>query len=283
MGLIWRLYMEHIILSLTSHQPRFKTLSLCFSRLLNQTRTVDRIILYLEQDVSLSQIPDEVLELQNHGVEIRITPWNLKPHTKYYYAMQEYQDSIIITVDDDVLYDRTLIETLLQAYHRYPNAVAATRVHRICFLEDGSLAPYHSWEMEYTGLHVPSLELFATGVGGVLYPPNCLPPDTFQRQNILDLCIYSDDIWLKVMQLKMRIPVVYVAMDRVHPETIPGCKESGLYKKNLYEGRNDQYLNQVFSFYNINPRQIIFYNDEQESVDKSYLQISARTIDDRNI
>jgi predicted DNA-binding protein YlxM (UPF0122 family) len=249
---------------MTSQQLRFPTLSRCFSRLLNQTRNADIIVLYLEQDVSLSQIPDEVLALQKQGVKICITSWNLKPHTKYYYAMQEYPDSIVITVDDDVLYDHRLVETLLNAYNRYPNAVAATRVHRVRFLENGSLAPYHTWEMEYTGLHVPSLELFATGVGGVLYPPNCLHPDVFQQQNILDLCLYGDDIWLKVMQLRMNVPVIYVAMDRTHPEVIPECRESALYRKNLYEGRNDLYLNQVFSFYNIQPRQMIFCNNEQE-------------------
>jgi len=271
--------MEHIILSLTSHLPRFKTLPLCFSRLLNQTCIANRIILYLEQDISLSQIPEDVLELQNHGVEIRITSWNLKPHTKYYYAMQEYPDSIVITVDDDVLYEPILIETLLKTHHRYPNAVVAARVHRIRFLEDDSLAPYHTWKMEYTELHVPSLELFATGVGGVLYPPNCLHPDAFQRQNILDLCLYADDIWLKVMQLKMGIPVVYAAMDRVHPEIIPECKESALYRKNLREGRNDQYLNQIFSFYNAHPSQLIFNDNEQDPAGNTNRHISVRTID----
>ena len=241
--------MEHIVLSLTSYLPRFPTLPLCLSRLFSQTVSPDKIILYLDADVSPEQLPTQVLSFQERGLEINFTPYCLKCHTKYFFSMQEYSDSIIITVDDDALYENDLVENLIQSYQKHPRAVSASRVHRIRLLPDGRPAPYLEWQHECTDIPEPSHELIATGVGGILYPPECFGCKAFDREALLRLSLYADDLWLKVMELHYNIPVVYAKQGRKHPKIIPGSQNNALYLENRNKGYNDRYFCQLLDHY----------------------------------
>lgn len=60
--------------------------------------------------------------------------------------MQQYPNDILITLYDDVIYPTNLINTLLVSYQKYPFAVSAGRVHRICFNPHGFIMPYNLWK-----------------------------------------------------------------------------------------------------------------------------------------
>jgi len=70
------------------------------------------------------------------------------------------------------------------------------------FNEDGSLLPYLEWDFETRGDGRPSLLLFPTGGGGVLYAPGHLSPESLNEEAIQEICPGSDDVWLKAMSLK---------------------------------------------------------------------------------
>jgi len=241
--------MEHIVLSLTSYLPRFPTLPLCLTHIFSQTVPPDKVILYLDKDVSPRELPPQVLSFQERGLQIKFTPYCLKCHAKYFFAMQEYPDSTIITVDDDAIYEHDLVENLIHSYRKYPKAVSAGRVHRIRLTPDGQPAPYLEWQHECTDIRVPSHELLATGVGGVLYPPGGLAYEAFDRETLLRLSLYADDLWLKVMELRNNIPVVYAEQSRKHPKTIPGSQKNALYLENRNKGHNDQYFRRLLDYY----------------------------------
>lgn len=243
--------MENIVLSMTSYLPRFPTLHLCLSSLFAQSVPADQIILYLDKDVRSDQLSEQVLAYQMLGLQIVYTPYCLKCHTKYFYAMQDYPNSIIITVDDDVLYEPDFIEKLLVSFRKYPDAISAGRVHKITVNPNGQIAPYQEWQHECTSVHVPSKELFATGVGGILYPPRCLGSETFNNQVLSRLSLYADDIWLKVMELRYDVPVVYAKQQHIHPKIIPGSQDNALFLINKNSGRNDQYLHLLLDYYNM--------------------------------
>ena len=87
-----------------------------------------------------------------HDVEVRWVDDDLKPHKKYFWALQEFPDDYVITTDDDLLYRNTMIGDLLAAHEAHPHAVAAVRTHLIMFNEDGSRTNYevhadfrHEW------------------------------------------------------------------------------------------------------------------------------------------
>ena len=124
---------------------------------------------------------------------------NLKPHLKYFYAMQKYRDYIVVTVDDDIVYPKDMLESLYNSYKKNPMVVSARRVHRIKKDANGKILPYKKWDYECRTVTSPSLELFATGVGGVLYPPDILK---ISDENLTDIynVLTADDIYLKYIE-----------------------------------------------------------------------------------
>jgi hypothetical protein len=215
----------------------------------------DIILLCLakEEAKDESALPSSVQELKKYGIQFFFADDNLKPHKKYFYAMQNYPNSIVITVDDDVIYDKNLISDLYASYIQYPAAVSARRVHKMVKDENNHLLPYNKWLYEYKKETEPSFALFTTGVGGVLYPPGILPPETFDAENIKKLCLDADDVWLKFMELKNKIPVVWVKGRRIHPLTIKKAQKFSLQKDNFHKNMNDKYIECLQKYFEINP------------------------------
>lgn len=232
---------ESICVSVTSYTERLPELVICLKSILNQTTKPDRIVVYLGEDVLHKDIPIALLRLQKYGVTIKEGYDNIKPHKKYFFVMQEYPNDLIITIDDDGIYDTNLVKSLLASYKRYPNAVSACRVHKIVFKED-KIAPYCNWKWDENNKSAPSLQLIATGIGGVLYPPHLLPDRTFDISYIKEHCLNADDIWLKMMEILAKVSVVWAETSFVHPIALDKLKNSGLNEKNVLEGDNDKYI-----------------------------------------
>ena len=238
-----------IIISLTSYKKRYSTLALCIKSLLSQSVKPDFIHLYIsEKD---AEIPSDILRLTSKGLIIKIVPEDLGPHGKYYHVMQSHGKNIVITVDDDILYDKNLIRDLVLSYNKYPNAISARRVHLMCKSKNAIL-PYNQWSWECTTCQSPSLALFATGVGGVLYPPEILPPQAFDKEEFKKLILKQDDIWLKYIELKENIPVVYVPHAHPHLMAIKEAQTSGLCNTNVSQSQNDFYIKTLSEHFSLN-------------------------------
>ena len=234
---------RRLIVSMTSYPARIHAVARVLDTIYAQTHPADEIVLWLAEEQfpeKEAELPAELLDLvQDNRLTIG---WcsNLKPHTKYFYAMQTYRDALIVTVDDDQLYPETLLENLYQSYLRHPNAVSAARVHLMILSEQGKVLPYGDWikETDFC-LDQPSMQLFATGVGGVLYPPELFRQELFNKEAILETCLRADDLWLKAVELISDIPVV-VAQPFTDLRHVPGTQEEGLYHQNEYAGENDE-------------------------------------------
>ncbi|MBQ4530993.1 MAG: glycosyltransferase [Lachnospiraceae bacterium] len=242
---------KKIIVALTSYGERIRTVHYTIRSLLLQTLKPDRIILYIAKEDN-ELITDELRELEAYGVEIIKNVEDLKSHKKYFYVMQEYPEDIVITVDDDVLYEEKLLEHLYASYKRYPNAVSCKRAHKMTRKEDGSLESYIKWKSEYTEDKEPTYGLMAVGVGGVLYPPHCLSKEAFQKETFMELTPTQDDIWLKFIELKNSTKVVYVEGEYIHPPIIPHTQEQALYKINNGENVNDQCIDRLQEKFQLN-------------------------------
>ncbi len=237
-----------IVLSLTSFPKRFATLHICLKSLLDQTVKADKIIVWLGPDVQESDITEEMRSLEQYGVEYVFVPLDLKPHKKYYYAMQKYSDAVIITVDDDVVYEADTVETLMETHRKYPRAVCARRVHYIT-MEDQQILPYNEWKLECRDVKTPSFRLIPTGVGGVLYPPHLLYQDIFDIEKIQALCLNADDIWLKWMELLADVPVVWTPCLMTLPPMIASAQEVALFKSNVNQNLNDECISRLLNAY----------------------------------
>jgi len=240
-----------IIVSLTTHSSRIKSVDMCIKSIIMQTKKADKIVLYLDKNTTQNMIPQKLIDLQRYGLEIKTGYENLKPHTKYYYAMKDFPDDIIITVDDDMLYDSTLIEELMNSYQYFPMCVSAKRVHRIVLDSFGKPDKYEKWIGECETINYPSHMLFATGVGGVLYPPHLLLPMTFNLDKINRMCINNDDIWLKYMEIISGVKVVFAPGKNVNPVKILNTQALGLLNNNVSNNGNNVILYAMEEEFNI--------------------------------
>ena len=239
-----------VTVSLTSFPVRIGIVGEVIKSILEQTVKPDRVVLWLAEDqfpAKEADLPASLTELTDRGLEIM---WcdDIRPHKKYFYTMQKYPDSIVITVDDDVCYSADTLETLLESYCRYPFAVSALRAHRITFDENNCLKPYNQWERGITTAHYPSHALIATGVCGVLYPPRCFGSEAFNKEFIKENCINADDLWLKIMELIYNVPVVLAAPSR-DVKTIKGSQTEALYKSNDLADNNDIQFRNILQCY----------------------------------
>ena len=232
-----------IIVSLTSYPARLASLNIVIRSLLRQKYKPAKICLYLGTDTKSEDIPKKLIKFQKkykNSFEIKTGYEDLKPHKKYFFAMQEYPESIIITVDDDLIYDCNLIKDLYTSYQKYPDCISARRVNQITKSSSDKVNPYSKWNWEYKENKEPSFDLLATGCGGVLYPAKILPSDTFNADNIRNHCLNTDDIWLKFMELKNNVKVVFTNSKIVHPLTLRKTQKTGLLHTNTSgENRND--------------------------------------------
>lgn len=240
---------KKIIVSLTSYHKRFSTLDSCVKTLLLQTMKPNKIILYIVED-DKKYLPEKVLKLQKYGLEIRYVKDDLRPHKKYYYAMKEFPNDIVITTDDDCLYSKYLVEELYKTYKKFPYAIAAGRARDIR-IKNGEFLSYDTWNLTEKSFK-PSLSLLATGVGGVLYPPHLLKLSELLNVNEINKYISVDDLWLKAVELVGRVPVVLCdsKVDRVRIE-LPGAAENGLTKVNVELNQNDMYWSILNREYNL--------------------------------
>ena len=242
---------QKIIVSLTTVPSRINIIEKSLESACRQTIKPDAIVLNLGKELFKDTVlPDFIKGYEDRGLTVKYVH-DIGPHTKYYPVMKQYTNDLIITMDDDILYDSKMIERLLDMHARYPEAVCANRAHVITFDRDGKMLPYNSWiDAGFLGPGPSSLYL-ATGVGGVLYPPGCMDEDLFNEKLIRDLSFKADDIWLKWMQLKKGTKVVSRRAVIKHLSEASDSQKEALSYENVNNSRNDKYIRKIKDYYAI--------------------------------
>ncbi len=193
-----------IIVSITSFPARIDRLWLVIECMFRQTFKPDRIILYLtESQVGcVNELPDSLLKLRHRGLEIVLCPDNIRSHTKYYYAMKQNPNDVIITIDDDMFYKTDFIESLVNTHKMHPDKIIANWVKEITSESEF----YADWRDVYKLKKLKNFILL--GVGGVLYPPKCMYKDIFEVNLIQELSLTADDVWLSAMAMLNKTEIV---------------------------------------------------------------------------
>lgn len=250
-GINAQLRQEKIVVSLTSFPARIKSLHFTLYSLFKQSMKPDVIVLYLAEEQFPNReasLPKSVLAFVRWGLTIR---WckDIKSYKKLIFTLQDYPDTLIITVDDDLFYAENLVKVLLGAYKEMPNCVHTLRGHRITFDEKSQLNPYEQWRFEVQNVK-PSYNNIQTGVMGVLYPPNCFDKDILREDLFMKLCPTADDIWFWAMSVlngkKINIvnhtfPLILTDLKMQDSETLCNI--------NITCGGNDKQLKALFDYY----------------------------------
>lgn len=236
---------REIIVSLTSFPARINFVSQVIDSLAVQNRKADKIILNLAKPQfpnGEADLPEKLVEQKNNGiVQFAWYDEDIRSHKKYYYVMQENPESIVITVDDDLVFKPDMIETLYYSYLCYPKYASANRLHVMAIDTENKVPfPYSLWikEYRYNALSVSS-QFFATSGMGTLFPPHALDKRVFNKEKFLELCPMADDVWLYFMLAINDTPYV-CATTSFYIHSIEGCEESpSLSDVNVEGGMND--------------------------------------------
>jgi len=241
-----------LIISLTSYPARIGVVNQAVETLLEQTKIADKVILWLstsEFPNKEADLPQELLYLTDRGLTIEWIDEDIKSYKKLIYTLVKYPSSIIITVDDDNLYQRDLVEKLYASYKQDTKRIHCTRAHRI-FLKNGSITPYCEWIKYENNSIIPSYLNFFTGVGGVLYPPKSLHKDVTKKDIFTKLSPLADDIWFWAMAIKKRTKINLVREASFKLSSIKGTQnDNALWRTNVDKNENDVQLSAVINYY----------------------------------
>lgn len=200
-------YCEHeVIVSLTTFGKRLYDVATTIESIMQGSMLPNRIVLWLGEEHKDEELPLSLQLQQKRGLQVEYCK-DIRSYTKLVPSLRKYPDEIIITIDDDVVYEPDLIENLFRTYKAKPSCICANRIHEIVLDEDGKPIDYQKWKWGANPKTASPLN-FLTGVGGVLYPPHCLDEELFNEKVFLDICKYADDIWFYSMALKKGTPII---------------------------------------------------------------------------
>ena len=113
---------NYVIVSLTSWKKRIQNVHIILYSILSGTYIPDKIVINLSEDefpLKEKELPSELLLFKKYNiVEINWVKENTKAFKKIIPTMELYPDSIIISIDDDIIYPRLFIETILDSYKK---------------------------------------------------------------------------------------------------------------------------------------------------------------------
>ena len=188
---------KQIIVSLTSFPEAIPYAIQSIKSVLNGVVLPDKIMLYL----TASQFPDKTIPsdleqlTKNPLFEIRFYNENIRSYTKLIPALNDFPNDIIVTIDDDILYNPKMLQGLLRLHKKYPEAIIG---HRVRHYKPNT--PYRSWKRYKEHRYIlkslkPRFINIQTGVGGVLYPPKSLDNKMLDSDTFMKLAPTVDDIW----------------------------------------------------------------------------------------
>lgn len=189
-----------VVISLTSFPDRMAGLHLTVKSVLKQSVPADLVVIWLATSQfpgGMKDVPVELQELLSDKCQIR---WceDIRSYKKLVPSLLEFPNSIIITVDDDIIYERTLVEKLVRGYRDHPDCVIASRVTKfhvyngVMFHDDGGSSYWKS----------PSYLNKLVGCAACLYPPRSLDAEVLNMRSAHSLAPTSDDIWFWLMAVK---------------------------------------------------------------------------------
>ena len=114
---------DEIIVTMTSYKKRIVNVYDVVISILNNTIVPDRIICNLSSDEFPKkelELPRELVELQKNNIfEIHWVKENVRQFKKLIPTIERFPDSVIISIDDDMLYNSNFIKTLYDEYLKH--------------------------------------------------------------------------------------------------------------------------------------------------------------------
>ncbi len=231
--------------TLTSHSDRIRRAFASIESIGRGEQRPRRLMLFLGKKYAQQPLPATLQRLVQRGLEVHYVD-DVGPHTKYYpYLLQKNSfDAPLVTADDDKMYDRGWLAGLIDAHRAAPDMVNCWRARDVRIDANG-LRPYDEWPLCRDT--EPSITRFATGVGGVIYPPALLQHLKEAGDVFNGCCPKADDLWLHVMAIRNGYPIRQIDRHAREFPGVPRSSETALQRTNIDGKRNDVQAAQTYS------------------------------------
>ncbi|MGP5699921.1 hypothetical protein ACTXPA_13460 [Glutamicibacter arilaitensis] len=233
------------VVSLTTYGRRTSSVYLTIESIAFGKIKPSRLILWIDEQEVLADLPTQLKRLVKRGLEIRFCE-NYGPHKKYFpyvISMSDSHSVPLVTADDDMFYPKSWLQNLETAYKssETPHIVAhRARRLKIEHNPDPKIASYSSWPLASSV--EPSYAIFSTGTGGVMYPPTMLDELRERGDAFLESCRNADDLWLHSTALSVGIKTRQVSSRPADYLMIFGSQEEALFKSNHGSNGNDSMI-----------------------------------------
>ena len=135
---------KQIIISLTSWKKRIQNVPMVIQSILTGTKTPDKIVLNLSTDEFLlkdKELPTYLLMLkETNKIEINWVKENTKAFKKIIPTMKLYPESVVISIDDDIIYPEFFLEKMVSKYNETGNIITwwDSKINNIPFVTGDS-------------------------------------------------------------------------------------------------------------------------------------------------
>lgn len=187
-----------ITVSLTSFPKRINTVWMTIETMLRQQFTPQSIVLWLSKDQfpnELSDLPDALINQSKRGLSIRFVEGDIRSYKKFYYIFKECKDSLVLTVDDDLLFPSYFLESIYNCYKEHPKSVIASFGFPYVWNEESDHIKTAGNKITIGEPH--DSYFFGSG-GGTLFNTEVAQYMDF-IDTILNLCPTADDIYLNAL------------------------------------------------------------------------------------
>jgi hypothetical protein len=234
-----------VIVSLTSIPSRLKKVHITIKSVLDQVQKPKKIILWLNE-ADKNHVPKSLTKLEGDIFNIKYTPLTCS-HKKLIHTLELYPEAIIVTCDDDFIYDKKWLENLYDSYLLHPKNIIANQIRQIQYYNN-KLLSYKYWNLKDPE---QNKTILAIGAGGILYPPNALSPLASDSQLFLKLAPKADDLWFKAMALLQGTTVIQTKNPPKRLIPIMGTQMISLKKENVDQNKNVSQWEALTEYFNL--------------------------------
>jgi hypothetical protein len=184
----------HLVVSLTTFPARIRYVAMAIESIQRGSLRPHLIVLVLAK----SQFRDRRLpwrlriQALRSNVNILWTDEDSKSYKKLLPTIEAFPNSHIVTIDDDVIYERRFLQGLVDATDPRRKRIVGYRGWELQ-LDSGQLASYRG--LPEATRSSPPERVLLTGVGGILYPPHALRTDALMDPAWRTVSPTADDIW----------------------------------------------------------------------------------------
>mgnify|MGYP006435621021 CR=1 FL=1 len=185
----------NFVTSIASYPKRDPLLPAVFQALSKQTVKPKKMVLVLSvEDYPEQRLPRHLGKLEQRGVEIVWVKNNPYAVKKLIPVMEKYPELDLITLDDDIIYHKSLLQGLITKAKGKNKAVMGY-VGKTLHRKNNDLHIYYR-EKKPCNLQTPAEQVYLIGWGGIYYPAHSLDNKVLDMDAVHEIVPgRGSDIW----------------------------------------------------------------------------------------